>query len=330
MTRKILVFGESDDKGISASTKELLGAGSRLCTALAAELEVAFINVTEEMATEAIHYGANIVHIIDNPKLDGYQPEFYLALAEALCKQTDPEIVLFAHNYPGADLAPRVAFRLAASLTTDCTDLSINPVTKRLVAKKPVFGGNITATHTSEARPQMATVREKIFSPLESDSSRKGEIVSFAPETQLPEPRIKYLKTVVEEYTGKKLEDAEVIVSGGRGMGSQEDFNQLGELTELLDGALGGSRPAVEKGWIHPRFQVGLTGVRVSPKLYIAVGISGAIQHVAGVLGSKTIVAINKDADANIFKEAHYGVVGDYKKVLPAFKERLKQHLGKD
>ena len=170
-------------------------------------------------------------------------------------------------------------------------------------------------------------MRERIFSALERDVARKGVIKSFDLEAKLPTPRVKYLRTVVEETTGKKLEGAEIIISGGRGIGNQEGFAQLAELAEMLDGAMGGARPAVERGWIHPRIQVGLTGVRVSPKLYVAVGISGAIQHIAGILGSKTIVAINKDAGANIFKEAHYGVVGDYKEVLPSFKERLQKYL---
>jgi electron transfer flavoprotein alpha subunit len=325
--RKIVIYGESTKNGMTSATKELLTAGSSLCKNLAAQLIAVFINTTGEAATAAIYHGADEVYTIDDPRIGEYQPELYLAAMKEFCVRIDPDTLLFAHTYPAADLAPRLAFRLGTSLTTDCIELSIDPETGLLLRTKPIYGGNIVATYSSHARPQMATVREKVFTSVEGPAARKGEILSFILQSDLPTPRVKSLQKVVEEYTGKKLEGAEIVVSGGRGMGSEKGFEELAQLAELLDGTLGGSRPAVEKGWIHSRFQVGLTGVRISPKLYIAVGISGSIQHIAGVVGAKTIVAINKDSEANIFKEAHYGVVGDYKQIMPGLMERLKKHL---
>jgi electron transfer flavoprotein alpha subunit len=325
---KIVIYGESRANGISPATKELLAAGRKLCTDTSGELAAVFIN-GQGAAPEAISHGADKVYTIDHRGLTPYEPDAALSAMEAWCASTDPDVLLFAHVYPASDLARRLAFRLTTSLTADCIDLAMEPGTKRLHCSKPIYGGNIIAVYATRSRPWIATVREKVFQPADPIATRTGEIIPFAPSLALPASRVTSLKKVIEEYEGKRLEAAEVIVCGGRGMGTQEEFSSLSELAGLLDGALGGSRPTVEKGWIHSRFQVGLTGVRVRPKLYIAVGISGSIQHIAGVVGAKTIVAINKDPEANIFKEAHYGVVGDHEQVLPAFKERLREHLGK-
>jgi electron transfer flavoprotein alpha subunit len=324
---KIVIYGESDKHGVTQATKEVLGIGSRLSKELSATLIAVCINPSQETVSDAISHGADTVSVIEDGRLTGYRPELYLAATQEFCAATDPDILLFPHTYPASDLAPRLAFRLRTRLTADCIDLSVDSDTKLLRCTKPIYGGNIIATYSSPSRPQIATVREKVFPANQADETRKGDISPFTLQSPLPTPRITSVKKVIEDYAGKKLQGAEIIICGGRGMGGQEEFNALGGLAQLLDGVLAGSRPTVEKGWTHSRFQVGLTGVRVSPKLYIAVGISGAIQHIAGVVGAKTIVAINKDPEANIFKEAHYGVKGDYRQVLPAFKECLKKYL---
>lgn len=231
--RKVVIYGESNESGIRPATKELLAAGSRLCKDVSAQLIAVFINAPGETAAEAIYHGADAVHTIDDPRLGEYQPERYLAVMKEFSTATAPDILLFPHTYPAADLAPRLAFRLGTSLTADCIDLSIDPETKLLLCTKPIYGGNIIATYSSQSRPQMATVREKVFSPLERGTTRKGEILSFVLQSDLPTPRVKSLHKVIEEYTGKKLEGAEIVVSGGRGMGSQEDFAELAQLAEL-------------------------------------------------------------------------------------------------
>ena len=224
-------------------------------------------------------------------------------------------------------MAPRLAFRLGTSLSMDCIELSIDPGTKLLQQTRPVYGGNARATFTSETFPQMATVRKKAMSPLEPNESRKGEIIPLKIELDPAKVRTKVLETVKEEVTGVKLEDAQAIVAGGRGIGSPDGFKQLEELAKALKGAVGASRPPCDNKWVPDTMQVGLTGKIVTPELYIAVGVSGASQHLAGCSGAKNIIAINKDPEANIFREARFGVVGDWKQVLPAFSEKVKELL---
>jgi electron transfer flavoprotein alpha subunit len=192
---------------------------------------------------------------------------------------------------------------------------------------KPVYGGNARAIYVSEAFPQMATIRQKAMTPLEPDASRKGDIVPVSVEIDPSQVKSKVIDTVKEEIAGIKLEDAQIIVSGGRGIGNPEGFQQLEELAKLLKGAVGASRPPCDNDWVSDTLQIGLTGKIVTPELYIAVAISGASQHLAGCSSCKNIVAINRDSEANIFREARFGVVGDWKQVLPAFTEKVKELL---
>ena len=196
-----------------------------------------------------------------------------------------------------------------------------------MLQTKPVYGGNARAIFTSESEPQIATVRAKAMSPLERDASRQGEVITIEAGLESAAVRTKVLEKVSQEVEGVRLEAAEVVVSGGRGIGSAEGFAQLEELAKLLKGAVGASRPPCDSGWVPDVFQVGLTGKIVVPDLYIAVALSGSSQHMAGCSGCKNIVAINKDAEANIFREARFGVVGDWKKVLPAFTEKVRELL---
>jgi len=231
-------------------------------------------------------------------------------------------------NAMGRDLAPRLAFRLGTGLTTDCLELRIDPDTKLMVQTKPVYGGNALAEVVCEqTRPQMATVRPKCMEPLQRDDSRKGDVVAFDAGLDASMIKVKWLNKVKEEVEGVKLEDAEVVVVGGRGMGGPEAFAQLHELAKMLGGAVGATRPPCDSGWVPTTSQVGLTGKLVTPTLYIGVALSGASQHLAGCSGSKNMIAINKDPDANIFKVCQYGVVGDYRKVLPPFIQKVKELL---
>ncbi len=209
----------------------------------------------------------------------------------------------------------------------DCIELSIDPATKLLQQTRPVYGGNARATFTSELLPQMVTVRQKAMSPLEPNEARKGEIAPIKVELDPAKIRTKVLETIKEEVAGVKLEDAQIIVAGGRGIGGPDGFKQLEELAKALKAAVGASRPPSDNKWVPESWQIGLTGKIVTPEVYIAVAISGASQHLAGCSGSKNIIAINKDPEANIFKEARFGVVGDWKQVLPTFTQKVKELL---
>lgn len=212
----------------------------------------------------------------------------------------------------------------------DCLSLSIDPESKLLVSTRPVYGGNAHAKIVSKtARPQMATLRPKIVPPAERNDSRQGQTIPVEGKLDPSLLKVKVIERIKEEVEGVKLEDAEVVVSGGRGIGSAQNFGMIRELAEVLGGAVGATRPACDEGWVPVTRQVGQSGKVVSPKLYIAVALSGAMSHISGCLGSKTIVAINKDPEANIFNVAHLGIVADYREVLPALTAKLKELLSK-
>jgi electron transfer flavoprotein alpha subunit len=265
------------------------------------------------------------VYVVEDAALGDYQADSYVAVAEKVAKEANSVIILAGQTGMGSDIVPRLAFRLETAATLDCVALEIDSGSKRLLQTKPVYGGNAQAIYTVDTDPQIATVRAKSQEPLAKDDSRKGEVVTVDAGLDPSAVKTKVIEKVKEEVEGVKLEDAAVVVTGGRGIGGEEGFKQLEELAKMFKGAVGASRPACDNGWMPDKAQVGLTGKIVTPDLYIAVGVSGASQHIAGCSGSKTIVAINKDSEANIFKMAHYGVVGDWKKVLPAFTEKVKE-----
>jgi electron transfer flavoprotein alpha subunit len=225
----------------------------------------------------------------------------------------------------GRNVAPRLAFRLGAALATDCVDLAIDPEKKRLLQTKPVYGGNAMSVFTSDIDPQIATIRTKAMMPLEPDASRKGEVVNLDAGLDDSVVKARVRERVVEEIEGVRIQDAEIVVSGGRGIGSTDGFKQLEELAAALKGAVGASRPPCDNGWVPDTLQVGLTGKIIAPDVYIAVAISGSSQHISGCSGSKNIIAINKDPEANIFRVARFGIVGDWKKVLPAFTAKVRE-----
>ncbi|MFC2051502.1 electron transfer flavoprotein subunit alpha/FixB family protein [Chloroflexota bacterium] len=324
----VMIYAEVIEGKLSAIATELLGCGKKLADDLGQELSAALVgSEVSGFAREVISFGADKVYVVDDPLLKNYQTDSYVAVMEKVVKKAMPQIILLGQTSTGRDLAPRLAFRLGTAATMDCVALAIDPDSKRLSPTKPVYGGNAQATFTYDSELQIATVRAKVMSPLKPDASRKGEVINIEAGLDPAAIRTKVLDKVKEEVEGIKLEDAAVVISGGRGIGGSEGFAQLAELAKLLKGAMGASRPACDSGWIPDTSQVGLTGKIVTPDLYIAIGISGSSQHMAGCSSSKVIVAINKDSEANIFREARYGVVGDWKKVLPAFTEKAKELL---
>ena len=325
----ILVFGELADGKLASITTELLGCGRKLADDLKEDLSCLLASDAIGGASkEATAFGADKVYAVEHPALKEYQADSYMQAAEKLVKEISPRTILMGQTSMGRDLAPRLAFRLGTSVTTDCLNLSIDAATKLLVQTRPVYGGNAQAVFTSESMPQIVTVRAKAMSPLERDASRKEEVISTKVDIDTSKVRTKIVETVKEEAVGVKLEDAPVIVSGGRGVGGPQPFETiLKELADLLQGAVGASRPPADNGWVPEHLHIGLTGKIVAPDIYIAVAISGASQHTAGCSGSKHIIAINKDPEANIFREAEFGVVGKYEEVLPAFTSKLKELL---
>jgi electron transfer flavoprotein alpha subunit len=325
----ILVCGELADGKLASITTELLGCGRKLADELKESVSCLLASDTVGGASkEAIAFGADKVYIVEHPALKEYQADSHMQVVEKVVKDVSPRVILMGQTSMGRDMAPRLAFRLGTSVTTDCLNLSIDSATKLLVQTRPVYGGNAQAVFTSELMPQVVTVRTKAMSPLERDDSRKGEVVPTKVDIDTSKVRTKILETVKEEAVGIKLEDAPVIVSGGRGMGGPQPFQTvLKELADLLHGAVGASRPPADNGWVPEHLHIGLTGKIVAPDIYMAIAISGASQHTAGCSGSKHIIAINKDPEANIFREAEFGVVGKYEEVLPAFTNKLKELL---
>jgi electron transfer flavoprotein alpha subunit len=331
----VLVCGEitegpalSNAEGkLAPITIELLGAGRKLADELGEDLSALLMgSKTEGLGQEAIAYGADKVYVAEDSLLDGYNSDAYTQVAADLCRKASPSIVLLGHTDIGCDLAPRLNARLGGGLAMDCLALAIDPATRLLVSTRPVFGGNAHATVVARsARPQMATIRAKTVPPAKRDASRQGQVIPVEGKIDPAALKVRVVERIKEEVEGIKLEDAEVVVSGGRGMGGTQNFEMLRELANVLGGAVGATRPACDEGWVPARLQVGQSGKVVSPKLYIAVALSGAMAHISGVLGSKVIVAINKDKDANIFTVARFGIVADYKEVLPALTAKLKE-----
>ena len=324
----VMVYGEVAEGKLAAIATEALGCGRKLADDLGQELCAVLVGSgVSSFAQEVITFGADKVYVVDDPLLKDYQTDSYVAVMEKVVKQVMPRVLLLGQTTIGRDLAPRLAFRLDTAASLDCLELSIDPDSKALLQTKPVYGGNAYAVFTTEYYPQIVTVRVKVMSPLERDDSRKGETINIDAGLDPSAIRTKVLDKVVEEVEGIRLEDAPVVISGGRGIGSGEGFKQLEGLAKLLKGAVGASRPPCDNDWVPAGVQVGLTGKIVSPDLYIAVALSGSSQHMSGCSGSKNIIAINKDPEANIVKQARFAVIGDWKKILPAFTEKVKELL---
>ena len=323
----VLVVGDIIEGKMAGITAEMLGAGKKLATKLGEPLCAALLGSgIKALAAEAIAAGADKVFVVDDANLKDYQSDAYVMAAESVIKQANPRIILLGQGNVGRDLAPRLAFRLNTSISMDCVDLDVDD-NKHLVQTKPVYGGNARAIFTTETLPQMATVRAKAMTALPRDAAKTGEVVDVASGIDPAKINTKFVKKIKEEVAGVKLEDAPAVIAGGRGIGGPDGFKQLEELARLFKGAVGATRPAVDNNWVPATIQVGLTGKIVAPELYIAVALSGSSQHMAGCSGSKTIVAINKDPESNIFREARFGIVGDWKQALPAFTAKVKDLL---
>ena len=331
--KDVWVFIEHERGKVSGVSFELLGEGRKLADGLGCKLCGMLLCSGEGMDTfikEAIAYGAEKVYVTESPLLKDYRTDPYASGAVNLIRKYKPEVVLFGATTQGRDFAGTVATTLECGLTADCTGLDIDPEKKILRQTRPAFGGNIMATILDypNYRPQMSTVRPKVFPLPARDESRKGDVI----KEPLPITEEQIRTKVLEFIRGAEavnLVDAEIIVSGGRGLGSAENFKIVRALAEVLGAAVGASRATVDAGWISYEHQVGQTGRTVRPKIYFACGISGAIQHQAGMKTSDIIVAINKDPEAPIFKVATYGIVGDIFTVLPLLTEEFKKRLGR-
>jgi electron transfer flavoprotein alpha subunit len=315
----VWVFIEQSHGEIKGVAHELLGEGRKLADELGEELAGVLIgNGVEAQAKDVFASGADKVYLVEGPEYDHYNTEAYTVAFVDLIQKYKPSAILVGATNDGRDLGPRVAARVRTGLCADCTNLSIDAETKLVLWTRPAFGGNIMADILCpEHRPQMGTVRPKVFKKPTPDFSRTGEIVKVASKVKESDLKVKLLEILAVCASNCKLEEADIIVSGGRGLGKPENFAAVEALAEAMGGAVGASRAAVDAGWKPALHQVGQTGKTVGPKIYIACGISGAIQHLAGMSSSDTIIAINKDADAPIFKVADYGIVGDVMEVLP-------------
>lgn len=323
----VWVFVEQRGRAIMPVALELLGEGRRLADLL--EVELCGVLVGDQvagLAEQVIECGADRVFLCESPLLGDYTTDGYTRVFDQLIREHRPEIVLFGATHIGRDLAPRVAARVDTGLTADCTRLEIDPSDKKLLQTRPAFGGNLMATIvTPYNRPQMSTVRPGVMKKAERVAGRKGEVVRVAVALAEADVRTRVLEVVKSPKLQAALEEANIIVSGGRGLGKPEGFALLQRLADKLGGVVGSSRACVDAGWIDHDHQVGQTGKTVKPNLYVACGISGAIQHLAGMSGADVIVAINKNADAPIFSVADYAITGDLYEVVPALIEALDQ-----
>ncbi|SHE48661.1 electron transfer flavoprotein alpha subunit apoprotein [Thermoanaerobacter uzonensis DSM 18761] len=324
--KDIWVFAEQREQRLMNVSLEILGEARKLADKKGVKVCAVLVGYgVKGLAEELIKYGADVVYVIDNPLLKNYTTEGYAKVIADLTNELNPEVILYGATYIGRDLAPRIASRLHTGLTADCTGLDIDE-NGLLLQIRPAFGGNLIATIICpERRPQMATVRPGVMKKAPKDEKREGKIIEIQANIKESDIRTQIVDIIKEAKSKVNIEEADIIVSGGRGVGGAEGFKLIQQLADVLGGVVGASRAAVDAGWISQDHQVGQTGKTVRPKLYIACGISGAIQHIAGMGSAKTIVAINKNPDAPIFKVADYGIVGDLFKVVPALIEEIKR-----
>lgn len=326
----VWVFAEQRQGKLMVTALELLGEGRKLADKLGVELSAVLLgSEIDDICEELIYFGADRVIYADNPLLKNYTTDGYTNVITDLVNDKKPEIIIIGATNIGRDLAPRVSARLNTGLTADCTKLDIDEEQRILLQTRPAFGGNIMATIiTPNHRPQMSTVRPGVMKKLEMDKNRKGIVEKVKVDLQEGDLRVKVEEIVKSAKQIVNLVEAEYIVSGGRGLGNPEGFKLIKELADALGGVVGSSRAAVDAGWISHDHQVGQTGKTVRPKVYVACGISGAIQHLAGMQNSDCIIAINKNPDAPIFQVADYGIVGDLYKVIPMLIEEVKKLKG--
>ena len=327
----VFVFAQQVDNKLAGVAYELLGKAQDLAKDLGCGVSAVLLgSKVEDLCDKLAKNGADRVILVDDPALETYMTEPYAYALSEVVKKYKPEILLYGATAIGRDLAPRVSARIHTGLTADCTGLDIEAETKNLLMTRPAFGGNIMATIVcAEFRPQMATVRPGVMPRREKEGPVQVVVEKFALPDIGAHVNVEILD-IVKKVSGKMdIQDAKILISGGRGMGGPENFPILEELATVLGGTISSSRAAVDAGWVEKDRQVGQTGKTVRPNLYVACGISGAIQHLAGMEESEIIVAINKDPGAPIFEVADYGVVGDALKIVPLLTEAVKRVIGK-
>ena len=329
--RDVCVFAEQTDNRIQSIAFELLGEGRKLADSLGVKLGVILLgHDVGALVPPLAERGADVVYVADRPELAHFQDERYAAVIIELARQHRPQILLCGASTVGRSLVSRVAVTLNTGLTADCTALAIDPDTRNLLQTRPAFGGNIMATiETPNHRPQMATVRHKVMKEAPVQPGRKGETVLFEAAEALLRARSERIGYQAAPGPTVNLAEANIIVSGGRGLQKPENFALLEELAGVIGAGVGASRAAVDANWMPYAHQVGQTGKTVCPTIYIACGISGQIQHLAGMSSSDIIIAINKDRDAPIFKHATYGIVGDALQIVPLLTKAFRKALGK-
>jgi electron transfer flavoprotein alpha subunit len=323
----VLLIAEASGEQLAATTAELVAEGSRLAKELGGgpvTVLLAGKNV-QGLASSLGQLGAEKVLVAENQRPTPPSPQWLLAAAEQTARQVEPDVILLTHAGGARDLGPSLAYRLDTGIVTDSTALRVDG--GALVITKPVFGGSAIAEFSISGTPKVVTLRPRAFESAESPTAHEAQVEALLVPDE--DSRVEVLEEIREQATtGPRLKDAKVIISGGRGLGGPENWHFVEELAQILGGAVGATRAVTDAGWVPPSLQVGLTGATVAPDLYITIGISGAVQHIAGISGARNVVAINRDADANIFKYARYGVVGDWKQILPAFTQRLKELRG--
>ena len=322
------VIAEQENGQLMNVTFELLGAAKELCAKLEEKCCAVLVTAAAgELPQQLIAAGADVVYVVEDAKYADYDTELYTDAICQLSKKYDPASIMFGATDDGRDLAPRVAARLHTGLCADCTALDVTD--DKLVAwTRPALGGNICATIICDvSRPQMGTVRPKVFKPAEMDNNRTGEVIAFTPEAGAVSRVELVKKEALSSENAVKIDEADMIAAGGRGFGSKENFDVLEQLAALFENsAVAGTRAAIDEGWLTHSQQVGQSGKSVTPHIYFACGISGAIQHLSGMKDSDIIIAINKDAEAPIFTVAHYGIVGDVNVILPKLIEKIKAY----
>ncbi len=323
--KNVWVFAEQREGKLQKVALELAGEGRKLADKRNSKLCAVLLGENmKDLSEELFKAGCDIVYYADDRNLKTYTTDGYTKVISKMIEDEKPEIFLIGATNIGRDLAPRVASRITTGLTADCTQLDIDAETGDLLQTRPAFGGNLMATIiNTEFRPQMSTVRPGVMDLPEMKEGKTGELREVKPELSDSDIRFKVTDTVHSEKKGVNLEDAKIIVSGGRAMKGAEGFKIIAELAKKLGGEVGASRAAVDSGWIDKSHQVGQTGKTVKPVIYIATGISGAIQHIAGMKDSDLIIAINKDPNAPIFNVANYGIVGDFKEIVGELIEQL-------
>ncbi|MBX5493016.1 MAG: electron transfer flavoprotein subunit alpha/FixB family protein [Chloroflexi bacterium] len=326
----VLVIGEPAEGAVAPVTLEVLGAGRALAQQLGVPVEVAVLGQeVDGQAAELIERGADRVHLLVDPRLAPYQADAWVPVLADLVRETGAQIVLLSHTQTGREFGPRLAFRLGTGIVTDCAEFQLD-ARGRLRAIKPVYGGNAVAEYTIAGDGvQVASLRPKLLDPAPPVPGHQGEVVR--PPVRLDDQQIRTRagERVRAAMAGPDLENAQRVVAGGRGVGGPENWRLIEEFADAIGAAVGASRAAVDAGWVPGPLQIGLTGAKISPQLYVAVGISGAVQHMAGCQGARTVVAINRDPEANIFKHAHIGVVGNVKEVLPALTRKCRELTGR-